>query len=393
METLYSILGWPLGWIMWFLYLVVRNYGVALLLFTLVTRLALVPLSIKQQKSTVKTQVMQPQMAELQAKYKNNKEKLNEEMMKLYQKEGYNPMSGCLPLLIQMPILFGLIDVIYRPLKHILRLSPELIKKAEEIAAAATGMRQGGGLNYLQLAIIRGASETPQLYIDALGADFVAQVQSLRLNFLGMDLTLTPSFDLFKQMFTNFNPVIIIPILSGVSSLLVSLITMKVSANQAQGAAAGGNSMKGMMLIMPLFSTWIAFSVPAGVGLYWFYSNIAAMVQSLLLNKYYNPKEMAEKARLEHEEKQRLEREERIEAKKLARENSVELEKQQHAEGKGKGKSGKAKDIPETEEEIVIDEKALSQKELARRKLAAARKRDAEKYGEEYVEVTDEDLR
>lgn len=118
------------------------------------------------------------------------------------------------------------------------------------------------------------------------------------------------------------------------------------------------------MLMMPVFSTMIAFSVPAGVGLYWFYSNIASLGQSLILNKFYNPKEMAEKARIEMEERREKERLERIEAKKLAKENGEE-----------------------------VKEKVLSQKEVNRKKLAEARKRDAERYGEEYVEVTDDDLR
>jgi YidC/Oxa1 family membrane protein insertase len=122
------------------------------------------------------------------------------------------------------------------------------------------------------------------------------------------------------------------------------------------GSSAG---MKGMMYTMPLFSVMIAFQVPAGVGLYWVYSNITSMAQSMILNRFYNPKEMAEKARLEMEERRERERQERIEAKKKSKETGEQ------------------------------DDKAMSQKELNKKKIAEARKRMAEKYGEEYNEDLD----
>lgn len=365
MNAIYQVLGYPLGWVMWALYAVVKNYGVALLLFTVLMKAVLFPISLKQQKSSGKMMKIQPQITELQNRYKDNKEKLNEEMMKLYEKEKYNPMSGCLPMLIQMPVLFGLIDVIYRPLNHILRLPKETIELAKEIMSGLTGMPVTNGLSTAELLIIRGVNETPASYA-SLGADVVAKIQSLNLSFLGLDLTQTPSLSMFGEIFTNFNPVLLIPILSGVSALLSSL---QAQRNQPQ-TGTGGGGMKGMMLMMPIFSTWIAFSVPAGVGLYWFYSNVTQMLQTYIMNKIYNPKEVAEQAKREHEEQQERERLERIEAKRKLKE----------AARKGEL----------SEEEAV---KALSAKELNRRRLAEARKRDAERYGEEYVEVTDDDLR
>jgi YidC/Oxa1 family membrane protein insertase len=362
MSGFYQVLGYPFGWVMWALYAVVRNYGLAILIFTVLIKAALFPLSLRQQKSSAKMMMIQPQINDLQNRYKNDKEKLNEEMMKLYQKEKYNPMSGCLPLLIQMPILFGLIDVIYRPLYHILRLPQDVIDIGKEILAQGTGAPVAAGLSTAELLIIRGVNETPSLYA-AMGADVLEKIQSLNLSFLWMDLTQTPSMSMFGEMFSNFHPVILIPILSGITSLLSSL-----QLSRHQPTATGGG-MKGMMLMMPLFSTWIAFSVPAGVGLYWVYSNLTAMLQTYIMNKIYNPKEMAEKAKQEQEERQERERLERIEAKK------------QMKEAAKKGDLAGA-DLP----------KNLSAKEINRRKLAEARKRDAEKYGEEYVEVTDDDL-
>lgn len=100
MDFITSIFGIPLGYVMWGCYSLVKNYGIALILFTLVTKLILFPFSLKQQKGMVKMARMQPKLMELQKKYGNNKQKLNEEMMKMYEREGYNPMSGCLPLLL-----------------------------------------------------------------------------------------------------------------------------------------------------------------------------------------------------------------------------------------------------------------------------------------------------
>lgn len=363
MDALYRALGWPLGWVMWLCYQITRNYGISLLIFTIIIKAALFPLSLKQQKSTVKMQMIKPQMDELQAKFKNNKEKLNEEMMKLYQNEGYNPASGCLPMLIQFPVLFGLIEVIYRPLKHILRIPADIITKAEEIAMGfhPDKIHALNSLNSAQLYITQDVQTGSKAY-GVLG-DYFTTVQDFGLSFLGMNLGETPAVSMFGDIIKGiWNPVILIPILSGLSALLVSVISMRFTP---QADAAGANaSMKGMMLMMPVFSTMIAFSVPAGVGLYWFFSNITSLGQTLVLNKYYNPKEMADKARAEMEERREKERLERIEAKKLAKEKGDET-----------------------------GEKAMSQKEINRRKLAEARKRDAERYGEEYVEVTDDDLR
>ena len=169
MQFINSIFGYPLGWLMWLCYKIVANYGIALIIFTLLTKLILFPLAVKQQKSSLRMARMQPKLEELQKKYGKNKEKYNEEMLKLYDEEKYNPMSGCLPLLIQFPILFGLIDVIYKPMTHILRIPSDVIKIATDIAT-----NNGSIMSYSpQLLAIQGIRQNPQPYIDAMGADVV----------------------------------------------------------------------------------------------------------------------------------------------------------------------------------------------------------------------------
>lgn len=359
MQFINAIFGYPLGWIMWAIYHVVPVYGLALIIFTLVTKLAMVPLMIKQQKSMASQTAMRPQLEEIQTKYKNNKEKLNEEMMKLYEEQGFNPMSGCLPMLIQFPILFGLIDVIYNPLKHIMRFSSDLVTQAMDIV---TSLGITGNAYSREITIINAVQQNPGAFSE-LGSDFVSKIQNFNFVFLGIDLSAVPT--------VAFNMLIIIPVLSGITSILLSLISVRQNKQTMGEKAAGGGMMKGMMLMMPVMSLFIAFQVPAGVGMYWILTNVFSCVQTLILNKYYNPKEMAAAAAAAAEERREAARVLKIETKKKQRE------------------AAKQDGVPEE----LLDSEALSQKERNRRKLAEARRRNAEKYGEVYVEVTDEDLR
>ncbi len=272
---------------------------------------------------------------------------------KLYDEEKYNPMSGCLPLLIQFPILFGLIDVIYKPMTHILRIPSDVIKIATDIAT-----NNGSIMSYSpQLLAIQGIRQNPQPYIDAMGADVVSHIQSLNLSFFGLDLSQTPTVAL--------NILILIPILSGLTSFLFTMLTMKTNPSMQQQQGAGTGCMtKVMQYIMPIFSLVIAFQVPAGVGMYWIFSNIFSTFQQMLLNKKYNPKIAAEEAEREYE----------LQKKKKDKVKRQVVEVKDEETGK-------------------VTEKTLTQKEIDRQRLAEARKRDAEKYGEEYVEVTDDDLK
>ena len=358
------ILGTPLGYVMWAIVKVVNNYALALFLFTVLVNICLMPLNIKQQKSTSKMTLLQPELKELREKYGDNKAKYQEEMMKVYQREHYNPASGCLPMLVQMPILFGMIDVIYRPLTHLLHLPAQTIEMAQNILVRMNAGQPYSTFN-VQLAVIRAIRQTPEAF-SALGGEAVAKIGALNMTFFGIDLSLIPEVGMLTGIFSGgWNAVALIPILSGIFALISSLVTMKQTSMTSPGGNA--NSMKGMMMMMPVMSTMIAFSVAGGVGLYWCYSNIVTIGRTFLLNKLYNPKELAEKAKAEYEARKESERQERIEARKKIK------------QGEPLDESAK--------------EKALTSKEADRRKLAEARKRDAEKYGEEYVDVTDNDLK
>ena len=344
------ILGVPLGWVMKFIYGFIQNYGLSIIVFTILVKLLMLPMAVKQQKSQAKMAVVQPQMLELQKRYANNQQKLQEELAALYAREGYNPTSGCLTLFIQFPIIMGLYDVIYKPLTHVLALGSETLTKATEIATSLGLLPEK--LYSAEPYIISAVQNDPAAF-EALGADIVSKIQNFDMYFLGINLGDTPTM--------AFNALLLIPILSFASQMLMTVISFRNNNTGSDNPSMAG--MKATMYMMPFLSAWICFSVPAGVGMYWIVSSVLSLLQMVILNKFYNPKEMAEKARIESERRRELEKAERAKRREEAIAGEAEAKR-----------------------------KALSQKEINRQKLAEARRRDAEKYGEVYVEVTDKDL-
>lgn len=348
MNFIYELLGTPLGWIIWAIYQLISNYGISLIIFTVLLKLCMVPLSIKQQKSTAKMSAFQPMIQEINKKYAKNPQKKNEELQKLYSEEGYKPMAGCLPTLLQFVILFGIIDVVYRPMTHILRIGSDLITQACQIASLDPSNL------YSQLNLVQQIQSDPSKF-SSLGSDFVNSVQGLDMNFLGLNLGDKPEL---------LSITVIVPILAGLFSFLQMFLSMRSNPTYDAGAPGGGCAMKAFMYFMPLFSIWLTFTVPIGVGIYWITSYIFMTVQVVVLNKIYNPRELRDQAIKELEEK-----------RKNKKKKVVKKVVQKDTDGKE-----------------VLSEKELTQKEIDRQRLAAARKRDAEKYGEEYVEVTDKDF-
>ena len=239
-------------------------------------------------------------------------------------------------------------------MKHILRLPADTINAATEIAKQVLGE---GGMNMhsVEMSIINAVHQNAGAF-SSLGADVVDKISNFDFTFFGMDLGVVPTMAV--------NIYLLIPILSGLSALGMSLISMKLSSATTGEDGAAASMNKSMLLMMPLMSVFIAFQVPAGVGVYWLLSNVFSAAQSYILNKIYDPVEMVKKAKEEAAARKEQERKEKIEAKKRMKQGDA-----------------------------TAAEKALTQKEINRMKLAAARKRDAEKYGEEYVEVTDDDLK
>lgn len=271
------------------IYKFVGNYGVAVILFTVIVKLLLVPLGINQQKTMVKTKQIKPELDKINAKYKNDKEKLNEETMKLYQKYEINPMGGCLPLLIQLPILLGLYRVIQKPITWIIKLSPV---EAVQRAVSSGKFTEAGALDALRSLCaspekLDGLNKIPEIVekfesdasLGVTQIDIASKFNLVNFDFLGLDLSATPNIGQLSWLW-------IIPILATAAAFFSNWVTSKlnpVSGEQAQ-------TMKSMNLMMPLMTLFFTFTLSAGIGVYWFFSTMISVAQSFILTKYFEKK-------------------------------------------------------------------------------------------------------
>ena len=331
------------------------SYGVSLILFTLVIKLILLPFQMKSKKSMVRMSRMSGKMQEIQKKYANNQMKMNEELQKLYAEEGVNPMSGCLWSLIPFPILIALYSIIRQPITHFMMLPKSALETLIQTATKA-------GVNMSNIVMFKdGAAAIGKDGFTQLASygqiNLVKAVQEMGLatpdgwfnvnyNFLGLDLTATPWEFIKNFTFTwAVIGVILIPILAGLSQFVFSKLTMKT---QPQADAAGGASMKSMMYMMPLMSVYIAFIMPAALGVYWIAQSVFSLIQEAILNKTFSAKlSEEEEARFQarQADRQRRMEEARVQEQQRKQEEQKKKtlrEKQQAAQAAKAVKAAKA---------------------------------------------------
>lgn len=286
----------PLGQFLYFIYNTIgfHYYGLAIIIFTIVVKLVLLPLTLKQYKSTTKMQAIQPQLQEIQKRYKNDKEKLNQEMMKLYQDNGVNPAGGCLPLLVQMPILISLYWVIVQPLKFMLGKTPEQITKIVDVAHTAM---QAAGETVSANAMLGTIKELSALNYFNLHRNLLDQVNGMlhaneliNFNFLGLHLGTVASYStqkLFGPEAYIYLPLLLLPIIGVITTFLSTKLSMpKKNASTAGNQNAMANSMtNSMMYIGPVMTLIFSFQLPAGVVLYWICGYVFQIFQQLYINK------------------------------------------------------------------------------------------------------------
>lgn len=313
-----SYITMALGWLLKLCSVICGNYGLAIIIFTILIKAVLLPLTVKQQRSMLKTQKLQPLLMEIQQKYANDKEKQQQETMKLYQKYQINPMSGCLPLLIQLPILMMLYFVVKDPVVYIMGFGKDevwrIISAVTEWSESTPGgmesflsavgvssLEELTGNNYRMfglhsIQIARFLADTPAVMNNHWITEMGKNLEVIRFNFLGLDLSQMPDFGKVLWLFTGranelgTSDIALwsIPLLSGLSAYVSSKFSQTQTAQQQPAARDGEeqpNPMKGMMTVMPLMSAWFAFTLPSAVGLYWIISNIIALVQQVVLNK------------------------------------------------------------------------------------------------------------
>ena len=337
----FYILSGPLGYVMEWIYKLLPSYGWDIIIFTLLINIVKIPLQLSQQKSMAKMSAFQPMMMEIQTKYKDKPEKQQEEMLKLQQDYGYSPTAGCVPMLLNFLVMFGVIGVVYNPLERIFHISAAALTAAGEALTAS-------GVTFT--AITRDTTIISQLIAggnSALAGCFTAeQIATItefsqHMTFLGIDLTRVPKIGLSLD--------IVLPLLSVITMFLSTHISMKASGQQMQG------SMKLTMYMMPLMYLFFCFTYPLAFSLYYVISNIVMTAQTQVMRKFYDPE-------------------------KMRKEVEAEIAAKRKQEKRGVKNTTITVTDPKTGKSV---EKNLSASEMNKRRLEYARQLDAERYKDE----------
>lgn len=292
-----SYLGTALGWIMSLIYDLIHNYGLSIIVFTFFTKLLLFPLSLLTQKNSINMVRLMPEENALKIKYIDDKDKLADERLALYKRYKYHPILGTVPLLIQIPLVLGLVYVIYRPLSFVLQIDGCIIDSMKDWLINVVQSTKTED-NIYQVEIINKIKDG--IVPEGSGfASAIADIKALDMHFLGFDLSRSPSI---KSM----DKYILVPILSGVSAWLLCVVQNKI--NILQMAAGNANKIT-TTIFMVAFSTYFAFLVPAGVGLYWIFGNIFAIPSMMLTNLCMPPKKYIDYEYLKKMQQQRIEKE------------------------------------------------------------------------------------
>ena len=342
MNPLY-ILGWPLGYVMEWIYNLIPNYGWDIILFTLLITLIKIPLQLNQQKSMARMSAFQPMLMDIQKKYKDKPEKQQEEMLKL-QQYGYKPSAGCLPMLVNFLVMFGVIEVVYRPLQRIFHIGTDAINAAGE-AMTALGISFTTVTRDTNIIAQVLAGETS--VTSCFTAEQVSTITEFghHMDFFGIDLTRVPQYSLAAENL----PLLIFPVLAIVTMFLSTHISMKASGQEMQG------SMKLTMYMMPLMYLFFCFTVPCAFSLYYVVSNILMTVQSIVMKKIYDPEKMKQEVLAEMAARKK-------EEKRGVKSTTIKVTDE---------KTGKTV------------EKNVSASEMNKRRLEYARQLDAERYKDE----------
>ncbi|MCD7831307.1 MAG: YidC/Oxa1 family membrane protein insertase [Firmicutes bacterium] len=285
--SILDILYIPMGFIMRVCYSITNNYAFALLLFALVMQLILLPLGIRQQKGMIKQASLRPKESAIRKKYAGRtdqatQKKMNDELMALYQSENYNPASGCLPLLIQLPIILALFTVVRQPLTYITRLDEGVID------ALKSAVEQLGGTlttSYEEISVITFIRDNGLDGIRSIITNF-DELSGITESTVFPDFTMFGVFDLSVIPSNQFIPYILVPILTGAVMLITTMLQRKFTyQSEATQNAQNQSSMKIMMWISPLMCAYFAYIVPSAIGVYWIWRNLLSFLQQVILSK------------------------------------------------------------------------------------------------------------
>lgn len=327
------------GYVLNFLYEIIGNYGLAIILFSILVKLIMLPISIKQQKTMKKSQKINDEMKQIQFKYKNDPEKMNQEVMSLYKRENMSPFSGCFSAIAQLILLFAVFYLVRSPLTYMKKVDANVISKLESAV-----QEQGSTSNYKEIAVINymnniekqnsvseeeknetnNENENQEEIVEENNNEIVSTNEAettnneenkeekekinindykdeiyINMDFLGLDLSKVPTEDLSDLK------VLIIPALYVISSFISIRLSTNTNSNKKDKKLIGDGTKeekedeydamlqanKSMSWFMPLMSISIACIAPLGLALYWLVNNILMIFEKLILDKFLKDNE------------------------------------------------------------------------------------------------------
>lgn len=375
MDFAYYILT-PFSWLLQLFYDLTGSYGFALILFAVVVKLILFPFSLKGKKSMIQMNMLQGKMQQIQRKYANDKQRQNLEIQKLYEKEKVNPMGGCLWSLLPIFILLPLYAIIRQPMKYMMGLDETQITTLIDVLNqyATTAIDPSKNVYYQLIASNVLFENFDAVVANPAVAAFADNLKQLDFSFLGLALSTVPTWKIWAGPF-NWNTIgtFLIPIVSACTGLLFSIISMRtnqLNKNQPESDQAKSTS-RTMMIMSPVISLWVGYSMPAAMSIYWVSNNVLSLGQELLAGKIL--KKDYEAAAAARAEQERLEKEE----EKQRRREAAERKAQAIAEAKAN--KGKKKAKP-AEEKKKSDASVIDVSRVGIRSYARGRAYDPYRY-------------
>lgn len=335
MDLMYYIV-FPFSWLLNIFNSFFNSYGWAIILFGLVVKVILFPLSMKGKKSMIQTSMLSSKLDRLKKQYGKDQQRYNMEMQKLYQQEGVNPMGGCLWSLLPIFVLLPLYAIIREPLKYLMALTPEQIQTVADTLNWSTVALENGWIREAAAEFVSRGYE--QLYLASLiTKDTLPQLTAqlgegvnvfvMNFSFLGVDLTTMPTWKIWTDPTWNtIGAFLLVMVSTGLSVVMskVSMATNKMSGQTMSEQQEKTN--RTMMWTMPLMSLWIGFSMPAALCVYWIANSLFTMVQELIAARLLKNDYAKARAVAEEQEKQLKETEKK--KKEQARQERVRREKE-----------------------------------------------------------------
>ena len=282
----------PLGWILESIAgFMGGNFAASIFLFTLLINLALIPLSIKSQKSTIQQTRIKPKLDDLKKRYGDDKQKYSAAMQKLYQEENVSMSGGCLPLLLRLVLMMCIYGIIMSPLTYLVHVNADTIKTATTALTEAFPKTQPTQLNII------AALNNPEFSFKGIESVREA-LNSINFDLYGIDLTQKPEFSF--DIFDAWDKTWLMPIIAFASQFLTSVISTKMQKKINPDMP----NMSGMLLTMPLISLFIGFTLPGGVTFYWACSSLIGGLIQTAIQYFYGPHKMLATERLKELNKQ-----------------------------------------------------------------------------------------